>query len=89
MFMLTVTDNARAHLTQLIEESNAPEDMAIRFVLDDKQIAPKLDSVHTDDATFDHNGRTVLILDENISQALTSHTLDVQDTDAGPRLMLS
>jgi Fe-S cluster assembly iron-binding protein IscA len=87
--MLTVTDNAGAHLTQLLDEFNAPEDMAIRFVLDGKQLAPKLDSVHADDATFNHNGRTVLILDENISQALTNHTLDVQATDDGPRLMLS
>jgi hypothetical protein len=86
--MFTITDAAGAHLTALLENANASEETAIRFVLEGSTLTPKLDSVHPGDATFDHEDRTVLALEAQVSDTLGNATLDVQPTDEGPKLVL-
>jgi hypothetical protein len=46
------------------------------------------DQARPGDVTFAHDGRNVLLLDDAVSQGMTDLTLDVRDTDAGPRLRL-
>jgi Fe-S cluster assembly iron-binding protein IscA len=86
-FMLTVTAAAGEHLAQVLGDTQ--EDVAIRFVLAGQNLEPKLDTPRSGDTTFDHNGRTILILDEGVSQMLAGQTLDMQETHEGPRLTLS
>ena len=86
--MLTVTEAAGAHLAQLLSEHNAADDVAIRFVLVGQNLSPKLDNVRPDDATFDHEGRTVLVLDEQLSERLADRTLDTKESSDGLRLSI-
>jgi hypothetical protein len=86
--MLTVTQAAGAHLAQLLFENDASDDVAIRFVLVGQSLTPKLDNVRPDDVTFDHEGKTVLILDEQLSERLADRTLDTTETNDGLRLNL-
>jgi hypothetical protein len=46
-----------------------------------------MDSADAADVTFAHGGRTVLALDKEVSRQLNDKTLDVKNTDKGPRLL--
>jgi Fe-S cluster assembly iron-binding protein IscA len=84
--VLTVTDAASAHLAQMLADAEAPDDVAIRIVAREGGLVLALDSTNTEDATFDHEERTVLVLDTEVSKLLEEKTLDVQDTEEGPQL---
>jgi Fe-S cluster assembly iron-binding protein IscA len=86
--MLTVTEAACGHLAGLLDNANAPDNAAIRFVLEGRTITPTLDEERPDDTTYEYAGSTVLVLDERIVGLLDNRTLDVQDTDDGPQLVL-
>ena len=86
--MLMLTEMAGEYLTALLENTRASEEAAIRFVLDGSTLTPKLDSARPGDDTFDYEGRKVLVLDAQVSEALAESTLDVQATDEGPKLVL-
>ncbi len=47
-----------------------------------------VDGERPGDTPFKHQGRTVLLLDERVSQLLESETLDVKQTAKGNRLTL-
>ena len=82
--MLTVTEQAGARLNQLLGEGES----VIRIVQRRRRMRIRRDHARPEDATFAHAGRVVLVLDENIAQRLTARTLDIRQTDTGPRLRL-
>jgi hypothetical protein len=86
MFMMTET--AGEYLIAVLDNANASEETAIRFVLEGNTLTPRLDNARPGDATFDYEGRKVLVLDGQVSQALADSTLDVQTTEEGPKLIL-
>ena len=86
--MLTVTDLAAAHLAELLSDADAPEDVAIRFMLDDEGLALALDGFQEGDHTFSHGERLVLLLDDEASALLSDQTLDVEETEDGPELAI-
>jgi hypothetical protein len=86
MFMMTQT--AGEYLTAVLDNINAPEETAIRLVLEGDALTPRLDSARPGDEQFDHAGRMVLILDAQVSQILDDSALDVEATDEGPKLIL-
>ena len=86
--MLTITDAAGAYLTALLDNANASEETAIRFVLEGNTLTPKTDSARPGDATFVHEERTILVLDAEVVDALGEATLDVRPIDDGPKLVL-
>lgn len=87
--MLTVTEAASAHMARMLTEAQAPDDAALRIVPADGGLAVRVDSEHEGDATFAHEGKTVLLLDTKMSDSLAERTLDVQDSGEGPRLTLA
>ena len=86
--MFTITDAAGEYLTALLDNTDAPEDAAIRFVFEGDTLTPKLDSARPGDATFDHEDRTILVLDAEVLDALGAGTLDVRPTNDGPELVV-
>jgi hypothetical protein len=86
--MPTVTDTAGAYMAQLLDEAEARDDIAIRLVLADTEIIPKMDHVRPGDTAFSFKGRTILVLDELVMQAMEGKTLDVQDADDGRKIVL-
>jgi Fe-S cluster assembly iron-binding protein IscA len=87
--MLTVTEAAGAHMARVLAEAEGPDDAALRIVPVDEGLALRVDSEHPGDATFAHEGKTVLVLDERMAESLAERTLDVQDAGEGPRLTLA
>ncbi len=87
--MLNASDAACAFISELLTASEAPDESAVRFVLEENQLSMKLDEKKPGDETFDHDGKTVLLVDAEMSQVLDGKTLDVEDTEEGPQLMMT
>ncbi len=82
--MLNVTDQASARLSEIL--SGQPTDAAMRIVREGGRMKMRLASPRPSDTTFDHNGRIVLVLAEKLSAHFEGGTLDLRDTDRGPKL---
>jgi len=77
--MLTVTEVASARLAQMLEDQGVSEEVAVRFVIEGQGVALRQDTERPGDATFQHDGRTILLLDAEVSELLTETTLDLED----------
>lgn len=86
--MLTITDNARDRLTRKLVLKNAKEGVALRLSRTEGGWQFRPDTARPNDVVFAHEGKNVLLLDEAALVAVKSMTLDVRDTDAGPRLRM-
>jgi Fe-S cluster assembly iron-binding protein IscA len=76
--MLTVTDAAGSHLAQILKQEELPAEIAIRIIVEGGGLALRPDEKQPGDASFEHEGRTVLLLDEQVADLLSSDTLDVE-----------
>ncbi len=82
--MLTLTEAAGARLAQILDEERLPVEVVFRFVdfvKEEDGIAMRRDTARPGDATFEHEGRAVLLLDEQVSGLLAAETLVVNDSD--------
>jgi len=86
--MFAATDAACELLSEMLGQAEVPVDVAARFVIEDQKLSLKLDKERPGDSTFDHAGRTVLLVDQMVTDLLTGKTLDVQDSEGGPQLTL-
>jgi len=88
--MLTVTENAKAMLAETLTHENAPTDVALRLAQEQEQIGLKPDREGPNDEKYAHEGKTVLLVEDNLANdALSDRVLDVTQTEAGPQLTLS
>lgn len=87
--MLNMTSAAGGYLNRVLDESNATPDTAVRLLVAADGLRATFDTERPGDSSLNHDGRTVLLLDEQASQVLSERTLDVQATPDGPRLGLS
>lgn len=78
---LIVTDATSAHVAQVLDDHGLPEGIAVRVVSEGWGIALRQDSERPGDTTFQHEGRTVLLLGAEVSELLTEETLDVEGTE--------
>jgi hypothetical protein len=86
--MVTVTDAAGAHLARLLEQVKVPDNTAVRLLLDESHIVPQMDHARPGDTAFSYEGKTILLLDELTVQSMQDKTLDVQNSDDGPKIVL-
>lgn len=82
--MLNVTQAATERLAEILESRETEEGTAVRFVHDGQSVGLREDNKREGDQEFEHDGRTVLLLDSQMSDLLANHTLDVD----GSQLML-
>ncbi len=76
--MLTVTEAASARLAQVLKQQSMPEEIAVRFVYEGNGGALRRDNERPGDTTFQHEGRTVLLPDAQVSGLLAEDTLDLE-----------
>ncbi len=86
--MFAMTEAAAGYLHNVLDRANAPQEKAIRLSLDGAELTPALDTAKPGDESYDHDGRKVLLLDEQVSSLLAESVLDVHTTEAGPRLVV-
>lgn len=87
--MLTVSEDAKAHLATIINENDVPEDYAIRLVAGAQGIGLSPDQPKEVDDTYEHDGRTVLVVEPALNKQLDGRTLSVETSEAGPRLNIA
>ena len=85
--MLNVTDAARAHLAKLVD-SSAPENKAVRVIQSDDGFGVRFDDPATEDTVVEHDGKAVLVMDQQVGEQLTNRTLDAVDQQGGVALTL-
>ena len=86
--MLTLSYTAGECLDLLLAEANAPDDAAIRMVVDGDGFSLEIDTARPDDTTFNHGEKVVLAIDEQASELLADMKLDVKVTGEEPELVL-
>ncbi len=87
--MLMVTEAAGEMLVELLKDAEAPDGVTAMFVRDDDgELSLTLADASSGDVVFEHAGTDVLVLDEDVSEALDCSVLDVEETDDGPLLVL-
>ncbi len=84
--MLNASDAACAFISELLTAEGAPDESAVRIAIEENELSMKLDEEEPGDETFLHEGKTVLLVDAEMSQILDGKTLDVEDTEEGPKL---
>ena len=88
--MFMVTEAAGAHLANMLAEAETPENenVVIRMSREKDDWGLMLGQAGLEDATFAHEGVTVLAIDEESSRVLADNTLDVKTTENGTALEL-
>ncbi len=86
--MLTVTDKAAQHLRETLKKESAPG-AAFRIDNTGEGYELTLDEAKEGDQVFEHEAKNYLLLDTEVGEALSSATLDVQESPQGTRLNLS
>lgn len=87
--MLTMTEAAGAHLSGLLGQVEAPDEAAVRIVIQEQGLSLQLDTVKPGDETFEHEGHTVLVLDQQVAEAMAERTLDVEEVEGDARLAIT
>jgi Fe-S cluster assembly iron-binding protein IscA len=87
--MLTVTDSACALINDLLDRSEAPDDAAARLTVGDQGLQMTIDTQRDGDQSFDHEGKTVLLIDEQVASLLEDKSIDTQETEQGPVLAVT
>ncbi len=84
--MMSVTDKALELLAGVVDRAQAGEGAAVRIVAQPEGWGIEMDRRRPEDDSFEHDDRTVLILDPSVSESLQDSTLDVYNTPEGLRL---
>ncbi len=86
---MTVTYNAAEHLAYTLSEHEVPDDVVMRMKATKGGVELRPDKIRPDDETFDHNGKVVLVLDQQTSQFLGNKTIDLITDEDGSHLTLN
>ena len=87
--MLTVTEDAKSHLADIMSEHDVPEGLAIRLVAGAEGVGLAPDEPKAEDDTWEHDGRTVLCVEPGLNKQLTGRTLSVEATENGRQLSIA
>jgi Fe-S cluster assembly iron-binding protein IscA len=88
--MLTVTEGAKQLLKETLRGHSEDPETGIRLsVKEGGQFGIVLDTESEGDQVVEHDGDKVLLVAPGLSTVLEGKTLDVQDTEEGPKLYLS
>ena len=84
--MVTITYTAAEHIAYMLSEQQVDAVLRIMVARGDVEMEP--DQIRPGDETFDHNGKVVLVLDQQTSQLLGNKTIDLTADDDGSHLIL-
>ncbi len=87
--MLTVTDDAKSFLKELIDHNNLPEDTTIRLTATQEGLGLAPDTPSEQDTTFELEGRVVLTVADPIATQLADKSLSINQTEQGPTLAIA
>ncbi len=86
--MVTLTYTAGEHMAYMLSEHQVRDDLVLRIKLTESGVEMQPDEMRPGDETFDHNGKVVLVLDQQTLQLLGNKTIDLMTDDDGSHLIL-
>ena len=86
---MTVSYSAAEHMAYTLFESQVSEDSVFRMILTNGCAEMHEDKIRPGDETFDHNGKVVLVMDQQTSQFLGDMTIDLMTDDDGSHIILN
>jgi hypothetical protein len=86
--MLSVTKPALERLSHKLTRRGVAKGMALRFARGEGRWTLLLDRQSAGDTAFSHDGRTVLLLDQAVSEAMADLTLDARKVGQRSQLKL-
>jgi len=86
--MVSITDAAGAHLHEMLSRHSFGGDIAIRLLQDGGRLVLRTDRAQPRDQVFQHEGRTVLVVDRRLVESLGDRTLEVHRRKSGDTLAL-
>ncbi len=86
--MVTITYSATEHIAYTLSEQQVGDDVVLRIKVTKDDVEMQPDEIRPGDETFDHNGKVVLVLDQQTSQLLGNKTIDLTADDDGSHLIL-
>ena len=86
--MMTVTYTAGEHLAYTLSEHQVRDDVVLRIKLTQDGVEIQPDKIRPGDETFDHNGKVVLVLDQQISQLFGNLSIDLMTDDDGSHFII-
>ena len=87
--MVTLTYTAGEHMAYMLSEYQFRDDVVVRIKLTKGGVEMQPDKMRPGDETFDHNGKVVLVLDQQTLQLLGNKTIDLMTDDDGSHLILN
>ena len=85
--MLTITESAKQLLKEILETHSDDPNKVIRLVLESPgQLGLALGTERKDDQVIEHEEAKVLVVSKELMPAVEGVTLDVEDTENGPKL---
>ena len=85
--MIQVTERARETFKNKLELIERP-DVTLRIGRTDSGLGVFPDTVKDDDQIIEHNGRAVLLIDQEVSETLADTTIDVEEHADGARVVV-
>ncbi len=87
--MVTVTESAKGLLKEILTAHSDDPEMGVRLASDPQgQLGLVLDKEEPGDQVVEHQGVKALLVASELAPALEEVTLDVQDTEDGPKLVV-
>jgi Fe-S cluster assembly iron-binding protein IscA len=87
--MIEVTERAKQELEKMRTANNVKPEQFLRLVaLDKDSLGVGIDIEQPGDYQVEHEGSTVLLVEEKLATILEGITLDVEITEEGPNLFI-
>jgi Fe-S cluster assembly iron-binding protein IscA len=86
--MLQVTERARKSFKSTLEQLVEDPDAMLRIGRTDSGLGLFPDTQKDDDQVILHDGRALLLIDQEVSETLADTTIDVEDHADGPRFVV-
>ncbi len=88
--MLTVTDDAKEYLKELLLDHTDDPDFGVRLALGaSNKIGLVFDRETPDDYVVEHEGCKVLLVGDEVAEVVAGVTLDTEDSPDGRKLRIS
>ncbi len=86
--MVTVTYTAVEHMAYMLYEHQVRDDVVLRIELANGGVEMQMDKMRQGDKAFYHDGKVVLVLDQQTLKLLGNKTIDLMTDDDGSHLIL-
>jgi len=87
--MLEVSERAREELKKALDANTSDPEQGLRLTVTGvDQLGLGIDVERPGDQIYEHEGAKVLMVDSNMAEMVSELSLDIQETEEGPKLMI-